>query len=59
MSEPNRSLPSAALHPALLNSGPATPHLVRLALVGMLASALSALVIAAEWSASFFFHPCQ
>ena len=30
-----------------------------LALLGMLTSGISGLVIAAQWSASFFFHPCQ
>lgn len=30
-----------------------------LAILGMLASAVAALVIAAQWSASLFFHPCQ
>lgn len=30
-----------------------------LALLGMLAGGMSSLVIAAQWSASFFFHPCQ
>jgi hypothetical protein len=30
-----------------------------LAVLGMLASGLATLVIAAQWSAGFFFHPCQ
>src|SRR5687767_5429898 len=30
-----------------------------LALVGMLASAMAALVILAQWSANLFFQPCQ
>jgi hypothetical protein len=30
-----------------------------LALLGMLTSAMTALAIAAQWSATFFFHPCQ
>ena len=30
-----------------------------LALMGMLLSAMAALVIAAQWSAAFVFHPCQ
>ena len=30
-----------------------------LAVLGMLAGASAALVIAAQWSASLFFHPCQ
>ena len=30
-----------------------------LALMGMLLSAVAALVIAAQWSAAFLFHPCQ
>jgi hypothetical protein len=30
-----------------------------LALLGVLTSAIAALAIAAQWSASFFFHPCQ
>jgi hypothetical protein len=30
-----------------------------LAILGMLASAMAALVIAAQWSAGLFFHPCQ
>ncbi|HEX2220035.1 MAG TPA: hypothetical protein VHG35_14615 [Gemmatimonadales bacterium] len=30
-----------------------------LALMGMLLSAVAALVIAAQWSAAFVFHPCQ
>jgi hypothetical protein len=30
-----------------------------LAILGMLASAVAALAIAAQWSASLFFHPCQ
>jgi hypothetical protein len=30
-----------------------------LALHGMLISGVTGLVIAAQWSASFFFHPCQ
>lgn len=30
-----------------------------LALLGMLLSAMAALVIVAQWSAAFIFHPCQ
>jgi hypothetical protein len=30
-----------------------------LALLGMLTGGMAALAIAAQWSASFFFHPCQ
>jgi hypothetical protein len=30
-----------------------------LALLGMLVSAEAALAIAAQWSATLFFHPCQ
>jgi hypothetical protein len=30
-----------------------------LSLLGMLISGMTALAIAAQWSASFFFHPCQ
>jgi hypothetical protein len=30
-----------------------------LALLGMLTSGVTGLVIAAQWSAGFFFHPCQ
>lgn len=30
-----------------------------LAVLGMLLSAMAALVIAAQWSATFVFHPCQ
>lgn len=30
-----------------------------LALLGMLLSAVTALVIAAQWSAAFVFHPCE
>jgi hypothetical protein len=30
-----------------------------LAILGMLISAVAALTIAAQWSANFFFHPCQ
>jgi hypothetical protein len=30
-----------------------------LALLGMLLSALTALVVAAQWSAAFVFHPCE
>ena len=30
-----------------------------LALLGMLISAMAALTVVAQWSGSFFFHPCQ
>lgn len=30
-----------------------------LAVLGMLVGAMASLAIAAQWSASFFFHPCQ
>ena len=30
-----------------------------LALLGMLVGAMASLAIAAQWSANFFFHPCQ
>ena len=44
--------------PAGEDGGPAARSRF-LALLGILASAMAILVIAAQWSAGFFFHPCQ